>query len=133
MVVDPVERGVREDQIETAIRLPCLDAVDRPCDRRVIVASAVDHLLRGVDPRDVGLGPPSCEQRSEVPGSASEVDDPACVDVGDAGDEFDPRTGAMVGEAKVPVWIPRHRASVSGFALRLRNRLDHGPRLGRVA
>ena len=53
-----------------------------------------------VDPNDLGIRPPLSEDRRQIAGPTPEIDDPRRGDVGDAGDQLQTGSLAVIGEKK---------------------------------
>src|SRR5262249_25866318 len=102
VIGDPVERGVREDEVELRSR----------CERRYVAAfepeSAAgsrdglrEHGCRGIETERLRGAGPTVELAGELSRSAAEVHRPAAGDRGDEIREIEERLAALGGEARV--------------------------------
>lgn len=110
VVVDPVEGGVGNDQIDRfgctpAFDLGHLELQEVRCGEPPCVP---DHLFRSINADDFRLKPPLEKRSGQFSGPAPEVDDKSGVGIGNCCDQMAKGQGSFIRESEVLVGIPGH-------------------------
>ena len=87
-MVEPVERRIREDEIDLVLGRPRLDLAHLELDLSEVCFRLRDHLDRRIHSDHPRLRPSRADLLREVARSTPQVEDDAGVDVGDAGEQL---------------------------------------------
>ena len=110
----PLQGRVADDHVDRLVRLPVPEVTDAGRRTRSVgvLWRPLDHLGRGVDAGDRRARPALRPARRSAGPGRSPGRPPVAGAVGaDPGDQVEERSGPLVGELQVRLWIPdRHRS-----------------------
>src|SRR5262249_53288551 len=118
VIVDPVQRRVREHEVERARGLPALDRGALEGETLARVRRALrEHRRGGIDPDRLARGEALVEDGRELARAAAEIDDAHARPRRDEREEVEERPAALVLEALVLTGIPlAHARRISGVS-----------------
>src|SRR5439155_867648 len=122
----PLQRRVREHQVEGLVRLPGADVGGDPLPLGKVVAGGGEHRLRGVHPGQRGARPATGEDSGARSRTAAEIDDSLGRIERDAGGEVDGRLKPLFLEPKIEGGVPGRHGRANGTIEATRTRRTRG-------